>query len=225
MTVRSQMPWPLRWASLALMFGFSAALSLWAFEFGRSLAGLDLREKELKAEVAKLSVLTKELLSERDKAQSIANTADSLLKAERVAQQQLAAQVKALENENLALKGDLGFFERLLPSGTGGGPAVRALHAELKGAGTLHYQLLVMQQGTRDSTVFVGRSEITLSGTLDDQPWTFPVGELGYRKLQFKQYQRVDGVVQYPPKAVVKQLQVRVVDASGQMRTMQAAHL
>jgi hypothetical protein len=41
MIVRSHLPWPLRWAVLALALGFSAALALWAFEFGKSIAALD----------------------------------------------------------------------------------------------------------------------------------------------------------------------------------------
>ena len=42
MIVRSRLPWPLRWAAVAVMCGFSAALALWAFEFGKQFAGLDL---------------------------------------------------------------------------------------------------------------------------------------------------------------------------------------
>lgn len=41
MIVRSHLPWPLRWAVVALMFGFSAALAMWAFEFGKGITGLD----------------------------------------------------------------------------------------------------------------------------------------------------------------------------------------
>jgi hypothetical protein len=41
MIVRSHLPWPLRWAVVALTLGFSAALALWAFEFGKEIAGLD----------------------------------------------------------------------------------------------------------------------------------------------------------------------------------------
>lgn len=226
MSVRSHMPWPLRWAAVALMFGFSAALALWAFEFGRNLAGLDHSDQVMRVELKQLRLEAEQLRGERDKAQSIANTADSLLKAERAAQERLVAQLKTLEAENLALKGDLGFFERLLPAAGGNGPAVRALHAEVAGAGKLHYQLLVMQQGGRDSTEFKGRCELLLSGILDNRPWTLPVGDTGTQHtLQFRQYQRVEGVVQYPAQAIVKQVQVRVVDANGQVRTTQLARL
>ena len=41
LAVRRAMPWPLRWLAAALVLGLSAAVALWAFEFGKSLAGLD----------------------------------------------------------------------------------------------------------------------------------------------------------------------------------------
>ena len=41
MIVRSHLPWPLRWAVAAVVLGFSAAIALWAFEFGKNIAGLD----------------------------------------------------------------------------------------------------------------------------------------------------------------------------------------
>ncbi len=58
MAVRSALPWPVRWLIAALVLGLSAAVALWAFEFGRSLAGLDATRREelhqLRAEVARL---------------------------------------------------------------------------------------------------------------------------------------------------------------------------
>ena len=38
-TVRSHLPWPLRWLGGALVLGFSSAIALWAFETGKDLAG------------------------------------------------------------------------------------------------------------------------------------------------------------------------------------------
>ena len=38
MAVRSAMPWPLRWAVVAIVLGFCAAIGLWAFEFGKGIA-------------------------------------------------------------------------------------------------------------------------------------------------------------------------------------------
>ncbi|HSV68980.1 MAG TPA: DUF6776 family protein [Methylibium sp.] len=221
MIVRSHLPWPLRWAVLALVFGFSAALALWAFEFGKNIAGLD---RHSEAQVVDLRSDLEQLRAERDKAQSIANTAESLLMAERTTQERLASQLKALEAENLGLKGDLGFFERLLPAGAGQGVAVRGLQAEVVAPGQLQYQLLVMQPG-RSPGEFSGRFELQLSGRLDGKPWTLPAQAASAPALQFKQYQRVGGTLQFPALAVVEGVQVRVVDGRGALRASQDIRL
>ena len=126
MIVRSHLPWPLRWIVLALAFGFSAAIALWAFEFGKEIAGL---ERDAKEELTQLRTEVQRLRDEREKAVSIANTADSLLKTERVTQERLHQQLRQAEAEVMALKADLGFFERLLPA-AGDGLAARGLQAE-----------------------------------------------------------------------------------------------
>ncbi len=46
MAVRSALPWPFRWAVLAIVLGFCAAIGLWAFEFGKDIAGLEQFSKE-----------------------------------------------------------------------------------------------------------------------------------------------------------------------------------
>ena len=120
MAVRSHLPWPVRWALVAIVLGFSGALALWAFEVGRGLAGLDGGARQLGEQLAATQAQLEAARRDRDRAQSIANTADSLLKTERVTQARLIEQVKALEAENQALKDDLGFFERLLPSASSG---------------------------------------------------------------------------------------------------------
>jgi hypothetical protein len=218
--VRSHLPWPLRWAVAALVFGFSAALALWAFEFGKEIAGL---QRNSEAEVTKLRQEIAQLREERERAVSVANTADSLLKTERVAQERLAAQVKTLEVQNLVLKRDLGFFERLLPSPGTTGVAVRGLQAEVAMPGQMRFQLLVMRQA-KSTGDFNGKYEITLTGTLDGQPWAQALPG-GPQPLGFRQYQRVEGVIDYPTVAVVKQLQVRVLDARGAMQASESVQL
>ena len=220
MTVRSHLPWPLRWAMLALMLGFSAAMALWAFEFGKDIAGLD-RDAQHELEQVREEIV--QLRSERDKAQGIADTADSLLKAERAAQERLAQQLKLAEAENFSLKSDLGFFERLLPASSGSGINVRGLQAQMRTPGQLRYQLLVTQIGKAVSE-FGGRYELQLSGTLDGQPWSFtPAG--GAKVLRVRQYARVEGTVEVPMQAVVKAVQVKVTDADGSLRATQSIKL
>jgi len=213
MIVRSHLPWPLRWAAVALMFGFSAALALWAFEFGKNIAGLDRHSAD---ELQQLRVEVAQLRAEREKAVSIANTAESLLKAEKTVQDKLAQQLKLAEAENMDMKADLGFFERLLPASAAEGVVIRGLQAELKAPGQMRFQLLAMQAGKRASE-FNGRYDVTLSGTLDGKPWTF-AHPGGSQALQVKQYTRVEGVIDHPPQAVVKTVSVRVMDLNGAVR-------
>src|SRR5215208_4730865 len=124
MAVRSAMPWPLRWVAAAVVLGFCAAIGLWAFEFGKSIAGLDTGTKE---ELLRLREDIAKLRDQRDKAQSILNTSASLITAEKSAQERLAMQIKALEAQNRALRDDLGFFEKLIPTSGAEGVAIRAL--------------------------------------------------------------------------------------------------
>ncbi|MFT3666640.1 DUF6776 family protein [Piscinibacter sp.] len=209
MIVRSHLPWPVRWAVGALVLGFSAALALWAFETGKDLAGLD---RAARAELGKLRVEVAQLREEREKALSIANTADSLLKTERTAQEKLAQQLRQAEAENLALKADLGFFETLLPAASGEAAlSIRGLQAEPASEHQLRYQILLMQPG-KARPEFSGRYEMTLAGTLDGQPWSQPGGA---QPLQVKQYRRVEGLIEHPPQAQVKTVTVKVTDARG----------
>ncbi|MES2960736.1 MAG: DUF6776 family protein [Pseudomonadota bacterium] len=219
MIVRSHLPWPVRWAVLALAFGFSAALALWAFEFGKDIAGL---ERGAKEELVQLRGEVQRLRDERERAQSIANTADSLLKTERATQDKLMQQLRQAEGEVLALKGDLGFFERLLPA-AGEGLAVRALQAEPVQPGQLRYQMLLMQSGKAPAE-FKGRYEVQATGTLDGKPWTFAL-PAGPQPISLRQYARVEGRLDHPAGAVVKTVQVRVTDNQGGVRATQTVKL
>ncbi len=220
MIVRSHLPWPLRWAFVAVMLGFSAALAVWAFETGKSLAGLD---RDAKEELAQLRVDVVTLRDDRDKAQSIANTAESLLKAERATQQQLANQLKQVEGESMTLKADLGFFERLLPAAAGEGLSVRAFQVESPAPGQIRYQVLVMQQG-KALPEFQGRYDVLLTGTEDGKPWSASLPG-GPKPLNIKQYARLEGMIDYSAQAVVKTAQVRLTDGKGAVQATQTARL
>lgn len=218
MIVRSRVPWPLRWAFVAMTFGFSAAIAVWAFDLGRDIAGVDRSERE---ELASLRQELALLRQEREKAQSITNTAESLLRASHAAQERLSQQLRQVEAENLSLRGDLGFFERLLPA-TADGVNVRGLQAVMTTPGRLRYQLLLMQRGRPVN--FSGRYDVQLAGTLDGQPWVFDASE-GERRLQFRQYARVEGLVEHPSEAVVKSVQIRVLDHNGDVRATQTVEM
>jgi hypothetical protein len=210
MAVRSAMPWPLRWAVVAIVLGFCSAIGLWAFELGKDIAGVDTGSKE---ELLRLRTDAAKLREERDKAQSILNTSGSLITAEKAAQERLMAQIKSLEAENRALRDDLGFFEKLIPSTGADGVAIRGLQAEMVAGGQLKWQVLVIQPG-KNAPEFRGKLELSMVGTLEGRPWTAPLPG-GALALQFRQYRRVEGVVDIPSQAVVKSVSAKVVEGTS----------
>ena len=219
MIVRSHLPWPLRWAVAALVLGFSAAIALWAFEFGKDIAGLD---RDAKAQAAQWQAEVVRLRAEHERALAVAHTAESLLKTERASQERLAQAVRQLEEETRALKADLGFFERLIPA-AGPGLQVRGLQAQAQAPGQLRYQMLVMHSA-RAATEFSGRYELWVAGTLSGRPWSM-VAAAGPRDMRVKQYLRIEGLIDHPPQAVIKTLQVRVMDETGAVKATQTVPL
>ena len=210
MAVRSAMPWPLRWVLLALVFGFCAAVALWAFETGKNIAGLDHHTRE---ELSALRQQVAQMQEERDKAQSIANTSGSLLTAERATQERLLAQIHQLELDNRSLRDDLGFFEKLIPANSVEDVAIRGLQAEIVASQQLRWQVLVIQP-VKSGPEFKGRLELVLSDTLAGKPWEQPLPQ-GPVPLQFRQYRRLEGLVDLPPQVSVKQVTARIFDGSS----------
>jgi hypothetical protein len=218
--VRSHLPWPLRWAVAAVVLGFSGALALWAFETGKDLAGL---EADAKAELAHLRVEVQSLREERDRAQAIADAADGLLKAERVALDRLAQELRQAQERQLALESDLGFFERLLPASGDKPLQVRALQTDSAAPGQTRYQLLLMQAG-RAPAVFEGRYDIRLSGLLDGKPWSAGLPG-GPKPLQLRQYARLEGLIEHPAAVVLQTAQARITDQAGAVRATETTRV
>ena len=207
MAVRSALPWPFRWLVMAIVLGFSAAVALWAFEFGKNIAGLDSSSKE---ELTRLREEIVRVRLERDQAQSVVNTSGSLLTAERAAQEKLAAQIRAIEADNQSLRDDLGFFEKLIPSSGGDGVAVRSLQADVQPTGQLKWQVLVMQ-ASRNAPEFKGELELTLMGVLAGKPWSIILPAV---PLQFRQYRRMENLVDLPPQVVLKSVSAKVMEGT-----------
>lgn len=226
-TIKTQLPLPLRLLSIAVVLGLAGAIAMWTYDMGRGLAGVtsdDIRDKlgQYKEQLEKLS-------AERDQFSTTVNAAESQLNIELATKKQLASQVKALESENVKLKEDLAFFESLLPNATGGhGVAIRRLKVDLIAPNQLRYRLLVMQGGKGDRE-FVGNLQLTMSTVQADKSAmiVFPEGnssEPDKFKLAFKHYQRMEGVINLPDGASIKTVQARVLE-KGQIRAQQSVNL
>ena len=164
------------------------------------------------AELARLQLELAGLRAERDKAQSVANTASTLLTSEKVTQERLTVQVKNLEADNRRLRDDLGFFEKLIPTTGVGGIAIRSLQAQVEQGRVVKWQVLVIQ-AVKDPVEFSGRLELSFVGVQNGKPWAAALPG-GPQVFKLKQYGRLDGVFDLPPHAVIKEVSARVLDGS-----------
>ncbi len=201
------------------MLGFSGSLAMWAFEFGRDIAGLD---RESKQELTRLRSEVQTLRSDLLVAQSVANTSESLLTTERSAQEQLAMRIRQLEADNELLRTDLGFFERLIPGSGGDSLSIRGLQAERVSDTQWRWQALMMQ-ATKNAPDFKGVLEITFTGTLDGKPWSLAQSP-SPQPVLIKGYLRMEGIVDVPTQAMVKNVTARVLQG-GSVRSVQTFQL
>lgn len=209
MAVHSALPWPLRWVMIAVVFGFCAAIGLWAFEFGKVIAGVDGHDREeltaLRAELARVK-------QDLDKAQAVSNTSQTLLTAGKAAQEQLLAQNKQLESDILGLRDDLGFFEKLIPMTGAQGITVRGLQAEVADDRRLKWRVLLIQP-QKNAAEFRGSMELSFTGMIDGKPWSASLPN-GPQAIKFTQFGRFQGFVDLPAQAVVKSVSVKVLEGS-----------
>jgi hypothetical protein len=226
MTINHQQPWPIKLALIALVIGVGGAIALWTYDLGRSFA---FGPKFSAERVESLQQQVASLVAERDKLATTANTAESKENIEKSTQKQLADQVKTLTVENLKLKDDLAFFESLMPSTTGpDGISVKRIKAEMLAPNQLQYHVLIMQGG-KSKHDFAGEMQLILTLVQAGKPamMQFPdakSGDSGKLKLLFKHYQRLEGVIALPEGAIVKAIQVKVLD-KGLQRAQQSINL
>ena len=216
MAVRSAMPWPVRWAIVALVFGFCAAIGLWAFEFGRDIAGLENGSQtellQLREKVKTLQVDMDAAIEQRNQAQSIANTAGALVAAEKASSERLAAQVKQLDDDNRRLRDDLGFFEKLIPASATEAVVIRGMQAEAVADGKIRWQVLVIQS-KKNAPALTGHLEISFNGTMAGKPWSSPGSGISV-PLKVQQYGRLEGVFEVPAQVSVKAMSAKVFEGT-----------
>jgi hypothetical protein len=230
MTVKRHVPLPLRMASLALAVALGAVGAIWTWQtlFGNASA----EKQQLSDELIETKTQLAQQKAELERVTEIANKADSQIKMEKAASEQLAKQMKALESDNGKLLGDVAYLETLLPAdGAAGNVAIRRLNIDRESPGSLQirYKALVMQGG-RDQKDFAGTLQIIATGTLNGKPLTLTLPEQGSpetkdrMKIAFKRYQRIEGFFDVPVGASIKTVQLRLLE-KGTLRAQETATL
>jgi hypothetical protein len=216
--VRSEIPWYWRWVGLAALLGIAAAAAAWIYDAGRRFAGFDSSQVQQELAVAKDELTAAR--SELERLRAVANAADNRMSIERSAQQKLAQQIRALEQENARVREELATFEGMLSSDARSSAALTVYRFKVEPdvlPGEYRYHLLLLTPTTRREREFHGRLELVVSLTDGDQSamMSFPepadAGASEF-KLAFKYFRRVQGTFRVNPKAHVESVQVRVYE-------------
>ncbi len=232
LAIRTHVPWYLRLLGVLAIVAVSVATAVWAFEAGRKLVGIESaaqKDYEIQALRTKLTALEQELAALR----ATSHSSESALQIERTAQEQLARQVKTLEQENGRLKEDLGWFEKLAGSASAE-PRLSINRLEVKPdtvPGQLRYRmLLAIQGGKRDQDrEFRGSLQFVLSlqQPTGSAKIVIPAaGEADRQRfgLSFRHFQRVEGTLQIPSQTKVVSVEVRLLQ-NGATKTSRTATL
>ena len=230
--IQTQIPWYWRWAGIAVMLGISAAAAAWIYDAGRRYAGFDRGEVVQELEAIKRELETAR--AELERLRAIANAADSRVSIERTAQQQLAQQVRALEQENARVREELATFESMLASEERHTQTLAIYRFKVEPdvlPGEYRYRLLLLTPTDRRGRDFNGRLELVVNLQEGGQSAMMSFPEPGDAaaasfRLAFKYFRRVEGTFRINPKAKVESVQVRVYETgSNQPRATHSVSL
>ena len=220
-SVRTHVPWYLRWLGVAVALVFSVALAAWTWDAGRRFAGFD--RSEVEQDLAAARAEAAKLREELERLRALANAADSKVAIERTAQQKLAQQIRSLEQENGRVREELALFESMLSSETAIAAPLSILRFKVEPdllPGEYRYRLLLLASGPRRGRDFQGRLELAVGLTEDGRSAIIMVpgqaeAEGSAFRLAFKHFQRIEGSFRVSPKARVGSVQVRVYESGS----------
>lgn len=229
LAIRTHVAWYWRALSVIAMLAVSLTLAAWLYDAWRGIAGFRGNDSSVR-EIQSLRNHVMELDAELTKLRSLAGSGESTLQIERATRDRLSHQVKALENENAALKEDLAFFEGLMPSsGTGDEAGVKIDHLRVDPGNSpdeYRYRLLVVNNGGRQAREFKGNLLflVKVQQAGKDAMISVPSGgESDSQRFRFdiKHFHRVEGAFSVPSGAVVKSVEARLLQ-DGTLRARQS---
>jgi hypothetical protein len=216
--IHTHVPWYWRWLLLAALGGVVVGVGWLTYDLGRQYAGFD--NSEARREQGRLQDLNAKLQDENAALRREIAAAERQLQIELATHGNLSGQIHNLAEENALLKEDLAFFQTLMASGSeAGGINVNRFRVQPDALpGEYRYSLLIAQskqrvKDFRGHLQFIvdfeqdGKSEVISVPKGDDRSQAY--------NLAFKFYQRVEGTFLVPPGAVIKKVQVRVMETGN----------
>lgn len=230
-TVRAHIPWHWRLVAIIALLAVAIALASWVYVTGRSYAGYDrtMAEQELSA----LRKRVETLETEAERLRGIGNGSEASLQIERTAQLKLGEQVNRLEAENSRLREDLAAFENLA-AGETKNQAISIHRVQIDpdpAAGDNAYRyrfLLAAPVSLRPEREFKGRLQLVATVLQDGKPAMVNIPDAATPEAQkflvsFKYFRRIEGGFSLPANAVLKKLEVRLMQGAAVVASQQLA--
>lgn len=218
MTIRSHTSWYWRWLVNLLMMAAVAGVVWWLVENSYRITGFNF--DEARQQIAALAEENRALKRDLDGSRSSLTERDRQLQIEKASQAELARTVAQLQDENAALKEDLGFLRNIMSSGTTPeGIALSNLKVEPDGRPQeFRYRMLLTQGGQRKQD-FKGKVQLVAKVEQKNiiSSVTFPDAAAGDTAggVEFRFYQKVEGRFRIPDGAVLRSVDVRVLQSPG----------
>ena len=220
LSVRTHWSWKVKGTILSVTALVLAGLFYGGFDAGRIFAGFNVgkvREEQQRL-TAELNIARTENTQLKRDSIELTNNSQMALGAKEV----LSKQIVTLQQENTQLKEEAAFFEKLIgnKNSAKNGLAVQRLQAERDSVGAYRFRALVVQ-GNAESP-FKGRLSLIATIVMDNTGKRISINLpeeqpnlIASLVLDFKAYQRVEGVFNVPANAQLKILQVRVLPAGS----------
>ncbi len=218
MAIRSQMAWYWRWLVTILMMAVVAGVVWWLVQNSYRITGFDI--EEVKRQIASLTEENHTLKADLEASKSAVVERDRQLQIDRASQGELARTVGQLQEENAALKEDLGFLRNIMSSGaTPEGIGVSNLKVERDGKPNEYRYRMLLTQGGQRKQDFKGRVQIVarVANGTNLSSLTFPDPAAGESagSFEFRFYQKVEGRFAIPEGSILKGVDVRVLALPG----------
>jgi Family of unknown function (DUF6776) len=216
LAVRPHVPWYVRWAIVVPFVLLAAVLVIWAYDSGLQFAGFHREQAE--DELSGLRQQVDSLQTENAKLNSQVVDDERQIQMERATNQEMAKQLKALNDEKMHLNEDLAFYQDLTQSGSRAEKlSINRLKVERDTLpGEYHCSMLLVESGQRVKE-FQGNLQLVANVLHNGKQSVLVLPQknspdAASYQLNFKYYQRVERSFQLPPEMSLESLQVRVYE-------------
>lgn len=220
LSVRPHIPWYIRWI-IAIPFILAlGGVVWWAYDSGLELAGFHRGQAVKELDDLRESVAT--LREENAKLSSQAASFERQAQMGYAANQEIANQIQALNEENTRLKENLSFFQNLPLAQNESESELSILRLKVDRdslPGEFNCRLILVQSVKQRGKAFQGNMQLIVNAVQDGRKVViqFPAEnaeqqEVAAYQLNFKYYQVVDRAFKVSPGVEIESVQVRVFE-------------